>query len=47
VARWNKLLVDPWRRVRIVDCEVIIDALVGLRMREWRAGLEEVGAHAQ
>ncbi len=40
--RWNKKLVDPWRRIRVVDAEVLIGALVGLRVRErlpeWRGG---------
>jgi hypothetical protein len=45
--QWNKMLLDPWRRIRIVDCDVLVDALVGLRMREYRAEVEEVGIHAQ
>jgi hypothetical protein len=44
--RWNKLLLDPWRHIRIVECDVVIAALVGLRVREHRAGLVEVRVHA-
>jgi hypothetical protein len=44
--RWNNMLLDPWRRIRIVDCDVVIDALVGLRVREHGAEVKEVGAHA-
>ncbi|MHB8516460.1 MAG: hypothetical protein ACYDCT_13890, partial [Dehalococcoidia bacterium] len=44
--RWNKMLIDPWRRIRIVDLEVLIGAVVGLRVRELPAGPEEAGVHA-
>ena len=47
VERWNKLLLDPWRHIRIIDYEVLINALVGLQMRKYRAAPEEVMVCAQ
>jgi len=34
VTRWNELIDDPWHRIRMLDWEVLLEAVVGLRLRE-------------
>lgn len=34
VERWNKLIDDPWHRIRLLDLDVIIGAIASFRFRE-------------
>ena len=42
VERWNDMLLDPWRRICVIDAGVVIDAVVGLRVRERWETMQEV-----
>jgi len=47
VERWNKLILDPWHRIHLVDRDVMIDALADVRLHQLRpsAAAELANAH--
>jgi hypothetical protein len=35
VAHWNKLILDPWHRIRLVDMDTIVEASADFEMNEF------------